>query len=63
MKLTLDIPDELMHDAKRMTLIEEEQTIVLTAIQKMIDSYNVSEIKEYFGKLNLDIDMDNLRDR
>ncbi|MEI6066505.1 MAG: type II toxin-antitoxin system VapB family antitoxin [Methylococcaceae bacterium] len=58
MKTTLDLPDQLMEEAMQLTDIKTKIEVIIVARQELI-----AELRAYKGKINLDMDMDLLRNR
>ncbi|MDD5322524.1 MAG: type II toxin-antitoxin system VapB family antitoxin [Methylococcales bacterium] len=63
MKTTLDLPDELMKEAMQLTDIKTKSEVIILALQELIKKNKVAELKTYKGKVNLDMDIDLLRNR
>ena len=63
MKTTLDLPDELMEEAMKLTDIKTKTEVIIVALQELIKKNKVAELRAYKGKINLDMDMDLLRNR
>jgi Arc/MetJ family transcription regulator len=63
MKTTLDLPDELMKEAMQLTDIKTKSEVIILALQELIKKNKVAELKAYKGKVNLDMDIDILRNR
>ena len=63
MRTTLDIPDALLSEAMALTHISTKTDVIKTALQNLIQREKVKDLKKYFGKMDLDIDLDKLRDR
>ena len=63
MRTTLDIPDSLLSEAMALTHISTKTDVIKTALQNLIQREKVKGLKTYFGKVDLDIDLDRLRDR
>jgi Arc/MetJ family transcription regulator len=63
MKTTLDLPDELMKEAMQLTDIKTKTEVIIVALQELIQKNKVAELRSYKGKINLDMDMDLLRNR
>jgi Arc/MetJ family transcription regulator len=63
MRTTLDIPDSLISEAMALTHISTKTDVIKTALQTLIQREKVRDIKKYFGKVDLAIDLDSLRDR
>jgi len=63
MKKTLDLPKKILKEAMNATKSDDENEVVIKALKDMIRKNKISEIKKYKGKVDLDIDLDKLRDR
>jgi Arc/MetJ family transcription regulator len=63
MRTTLDIPESLMDEAMMLTRIKTKTELIKVALQNLIQKEKVRDLKNYYGKINLDIDLDTLRDR
>ena len=63
MRTTLDLPEELINEAMKATQIETKTRVIITALEELIRKSKISEIKQYKGKIDLDIDLDSSRGR
>ena len=63
MRTTLDLPENLIKEAMEITQIKTKKKVIMKALEEMINRYKISELKNYRGKIQLDIDLDKLRDR
>lgn len=63
MRTTLDIPDSLLSEAMALTHISTKTDVIKTALQNLIQREKIKDLKKYFGKVDLDINLDKLRDR
>ncbi len=63
MRTTLDLPDNLVREAMKVTHIKTKTKVIITALEELIRKSKLSEIKNFKGKINLDIDLDNIRGR
>ncbi len=63
MRTTLDLPEELLNEAMRVSHIGTKTKVIVTALQELIRKNQISDIKQYKGKVDLDIDMDSIRSR
>jgi len=63
MRTTLELPDELVHEAMSLTKIRTKTELIKTALENIIQQEKIKELTGYFGKLNLDINVDKLRNR
>lgn len=63
MRTTLDLPEHLIDEAMKLTKINTKTQLIITALEDMIRKAKLSELKEFKGKIDLDIDMDAIRGR
>jgi hypothetical protein len=63
MRTTLDLPEKLIEEAMALTHIQTKTDLIKTALQNLIQREKVKELANYYGKLDLDIDLDKLRKR
>ena len=63
MRTTLDLPEELLNEAMRVSHIGTKTKVIVTALQELIRKNQISDIKQYKGKVDLDIDLNSIRSR
>ncbi len=63
MRTTLDLPEELVAEAMKVTDIKTKTKVIVTALEQLIKKTKISEIKKYKGQVDLGIDLDELRGR
>ncbi len=63
MRTTLDLPEELLLEAMSVSHIKTKTKVITFALQELIRKSELSELKKFKGKINLDIDLDAIRDR
>lgn len=63
MRTTLDLPDELLAEAMKVTDIKTKTRVIITALEELVRKSKVSGIKKYKGKIDLEIDLKYLRGR
>jgi hypothetical protein len=63
MRTTLDLPESLIEEAMALTHIQTKTELIKTALQNLIQREKIKSLKAYFGKVDLEIDLDTLRDR
>jgi hypothetical protein len=63
MRTTLVLPDKLIHEAMKVTHSRTKTSVIIHALQGLIQSSKIAKIKEYHGKLRLHIDLNALRQR
>ena len=63
MRTTLDLPEELLVEAMRTTDIKTKTKVIITALEELIRKSKISDIKNYKGKIDLDINLNEVRGR
>jgi hypothetical protein len=63
MRTTLDIPENLLNEAMKATNINTKTKVIVTALEGLIRKSKISDLKKFKGKVDLDIDLDIIRDR
>ncbi len=63
MRTTLDLPEELLNEAMKVTRINTKTKVIITALEDLIRKTKISELKEFKGKVDLNIDLNSLRGR
>jgi len=63
MRTTLELPDTLVNEAMSLTKISTKTELIKFALNNVIQREKIKGITNYFGKLDLDINLDKLRKR
>jgi hypothetical protein len=63
MRTTLDIPIDLLDEAMKATHIKTKTKVIIIALEELIRKSKISELKEFKGKVDLDIDLNTIRGR
>ena len=63
MRTTLDLPEALVKEAMALTKISTKTELIKVALEDIIQREKVKGLADSFGKLDLDIDLDKLRNR
>lgn len=63
MRTTLDIPEDLMNEAMKTTQIRTKTEVIITALQGLIRKSKIADLKKFKGTVDLDIDLDVIRER
>lgn len=63
MRTTLNLPEELLREAMDVAQIETKTRVIIIALQELIRKNRIAELKKFKGKIDLEIDMDDLRSR
>jgi hypothetical protein len=62
-RTTLDLPKNLIDEAMKVTKINTKTKVIITALEDLIRKSKISGLKEFKGKVDLDIDMNSIRGR
>lgn len=63
MRTTLDLPEQLLIDAMKAGRIETKTKVIIIALEEFIRKNRIAGLKKFKGKVDLDIDLDQLRNR
>ena len=63
MRTTLDLPEDLVEEAMKATNIKTKTKVIVAALEQLIRKSKIAGIKDYKGQVDLDIDLDALRNR
>lgn len=63
MRTTLNLPEELLDDALQLTQAKNKTQVIVMALEDLIRRHRLQKLKDYKGKLDLDIDLDVTRSR
>lgn len=63
MRTTLDLPENLLDEAMRITHTPTKTAVIVKALEELIRKSTIADLKQYKGKIDLDIDLDKIRDR
>ncbi len=63
MRTTLDLPENLIAEAMALTHIQTKTDLIKIAIQNLIQKEKIKDLKKYYGKVDLEIDLKTLRNR
>lgn len=63
MRTTLNLPKTLIDEAMKITRINTKTQVIITALEDLIRKSKISGLKEFKGKVDLDIDMNAVRGR
>jgi Arc/MetJ family transcription regulator len=63
MRTTLDLPEDLLDEAMKVTRIKTKTRVIITALEQLVRRAQLAEIKDFKGKVNLDIDLETIRGR
>ena len=63
MRTTLDLPKDLMDEAMKVSHIKTKTQLIITALEDLVRKSKISGLKEFKGKIDLDVDINTLRGR
>lgn len=63
MRTTLDLPESLLNEAMRVTHSETKTAVIVLALEELIRKSKISDLKKFKGKIELDINLDEIRAR
>lgn len=63
MRTTLDLPEDLLLEAMKVTDVKTKTKVITIALEDLVRKSKISVLKKYKGKVDLNIDLDELRDR
>lgn len=63
MRTTLDLPENLIKEAMSATHTSTKTAVIIKALEELVQKSKISELKQFRGKLALDINLDDLRNR
>ena len=63
MRTTLDLPENLIKEAMDLTHAKTKTALIIQAVEDLIRKSKIDGIKDFKGKVDLDIDINSLRKR
>ena len=63
MRTTLDLPAELLQEAMQVSHVKTKTKVIIRALEELVRKSTISDLKQFKGTVDLDIDLDTLRDR
>ena len=63
MRTTLDLPESLLEEAMSLTQSQTKTEVIKLALNNLIQKEKIQDLKSFFGKLDLEIDLNELRRR
>ena len=63
MRTTLNLPENLLNEAMRITHTGTKTGVIILALEELIQKSKISNLKKYKGKIDLDIDLNEIRNR
>lgn len=63
MRTTLNIPENLLEEARDLLGFQSKTDTVIVALRELISSKRIEELKELYGKLDIKVNLDKSRRR
>lgn len=63
MRTTLDLPENLINEAMDLTHTNTKTAVIVKGLEELVRKSKIFELKNYRGKVDLDVDLDELRNR
>ena len=63
MRTTIDLPEDLLDEAMKLTHMRTKTGVIVLALEELIQKSKIKNLKGYKGKIDLDMDLDTLRNR
>jgi Arc/MetJ family transcription regulator len=63
MRTTLDLPENLLNEAMKLTHTNTKTAVIIKALNELVRKSKISGLKNYRGKIDLTIDLDEIRYR
>ena len=63
MRTTLDIPQDLIDEARRVLGFKSKTDTVILALRELVRRQRIEELKDLLGEVDLDLDVDSSRRR
>ena len=63
MRTTLDLPEHLLNEVMEATHTRTKTAVIIKALEELLRKSKISNLKKYRGQINLDMDLDEIRDR
>ena len=63
MRTTLDLPEDLLNEAMKAAHSDTKTAVIIKALEELVRKSKITDLKKYKGKIDLEIDLDKIRDR
>ena len=63
MRTTLDLPEDLLDEAMEITHTDTKTGVIVLALKELVRKSKIYDLKKYKGKIDLNINLDEIRDR
>ncbi|WP_428357107.1 type II toxin-antitoxin system VapB family antitoxin [Methyloprofundus sp.] len=58
-----DLPENLLIEAMKVTHVKTKTGVIIRALEEWVKKSKISDLKNYQGKIDIDLNLDELRDR
>lgn len=62
MRTTVDIPEDLLAEAKKAAGVKTKTATIIISLQELIGKRKIQKLRRLRGKIDLEIDLRNLRE-
>jgi len=63
MRTTLDLPEDLLERAMLVSNTNTKTKVIILALEELVRKSTIAELKDFKGAVDLEIDLDALRER
>jgi Arc/MetJ family transcription regulator len=63
MRTTLDLPEELLERAMHVSNTSTKTKVIILALEELVRKSTITELRDFKGAVDLEIDLDRLRER
>jgi len=63
MRTTLDLPEDLVDEAREMLGFKSKTDTIVFALKEVIRRGHVQGLKDLFGRVHIELDLDKVRER
>jgi len=63
MRTTLDLPENLLNEVMEATHTRTKTAVIIKALEDLLRKSRISDLKKYRGKISLEMNLDEIRDR
>lgn len=63
MRTTLDLPDDVIDEARELLGFKSKTDTIVFALKEVIRRGHVQGLKDLFGKVHIELDLDKVRER
>ena len=63
MRTTLDLPENLLNEAMKISHSKTKTQTIVLALQELVRKSTIAKLKNFKGKIDIDIDINTIRNR